>query len=266
MLLLVGGMAAGALNTLAGGGGLVTFPLLLIDLPAVTADATSGLALYPAYLTSTWANRAELRRLPARWWLLLGPCLAGGLLGAVLLRWAGNQDLLDLVPWLVGGSTLLILVRPLLARLPRRQPVPTPVAPARVWVSRLLRELLPLGIMFLVAVYGGFFGAGIGILMIGALGIIGLDNIHQTVALKNALSGGLRGVAVAVFILDGKVDWGRGLAMGAGAVLGGYLAAKVARRTNHRAVRALVLAVGFVLTIYYFCSCYGVERFLIGGE
>lgn len=259
ILLLVAGMAAGALNTLAGGGGLVTFPLLMVSLAPVAADATSAFALYPAYLTSTWASRAELGRVPRQLWLLFVPCLAGGLAGALLLRAAGNRDLIVLVPWLVFGATLLMLLRPLLAG----QPTPL-TGPHRR--PRLLGELARLGFIFLVAVYGGFFGAGIGILMICALDLIGLDNIHQSIPLKNALSAGLRGLAVAAFIVDAKVDWEAGLPMAAGAIGGGYLAAKVAERTNRRMVRSLVLTVGFGLSAYYFWKLYGAPEFAFGGE
>src|SRR5918997_4707119 len=117
ILFFVAALAAGLINSMAGGGGLITFPLLALVVPPVVADATSALALLPAYPAAVWRTRGELSEVPRRWlWLLLIPSVLGGLLGALLLNWSGNRNFVVLVPWLVLGATLLILLRPILVR------------------------------------------------------------------------------------------------------------------------------------------------------
>jgi len=176
VLFFVAAIAAGAINALAGGGGLITFPLLTLVLPPVTADATSAVALLLAYPAAVWRSRGQLSRVPRRWvWLLLVPSLLGGLSGALLLEWTGDRNFIVLVPWLMLVATLLIVLRPVLVRQrhgsPRSsvEPVFWPVATAAT---------------FVVAVYGGYFGAGIGILLIGTLSLLmGMDDIRHVVAL-----------------------------------------------------------------------------------
>lgn len=265
-LLFGAAIVAGAVNSLAGGGGLLTFPLLMAVVPPVTADATSAVALLPAYATSTWGCRRDLA--PVRRWLrlLAVPGLLGGLLGALLLSWSGNRSFVSVIPWLVLAGTLLILLRPLLARRadPHRPPVNADL-PGQSLPSPAL-QVAAAGFMFLVAVYGGYFGAGIGILVIGALGLMGLRDAHQILVLKNALSGGLRGLVVMVFIIEGKVDWGYGLPMAAGGLLGGYLGAAVVRWTNRTFVHRVIIAIGFGISAYYFWKLYGWEVLPVGGE
>src|SRR5205823_13619631 len=121
-------------------------------------------------------------------------------------------------------------------------------------------------LLFLVAIYGGYFGAGIGILVIGAFGLIGLTDIHSIVPLKNALSGSLRAVAVTVFVVEGKVDWEYGLVMADGALLGGYLGGSLVRWTNRTAVRVGIVVLGFAMAAYYFWKIYGGEIHMIRSD
>ena len=121
-------------------------------------------------------------------------------------------------------------------------------------------------LLFLVAIYGGYFGAGIGILVIGAFGLIGLTDIHSIVPLKNALSGSLRAVAVTVFLVEGKVDWEYGLVMAAGAFFGGYLGGRMVHLTNRTLVRIGIVSLGFAMAAYYFWKIYSGEIHMIGGE
>ena len=121
-------------------------------------------------------------------------------------------------------------------------------------------------LLFLVAIYGGYFGAGIGILVIGAFGLIGLTDIHSIVPLKNALSGSLRAVAVTVFLVEGKVDWEYGLVMAAGAFFGGYLGGRMVHLTNRTLVRIGIVFLGFAMAAYYFWKIYSGEIHMIGGE
>jgi uncharacterized protein len=201
MLFFVVTIVAGAINALAGGGGLLTFTLLMLVVPPVTADATSGVALLAAYPTAVWRTRAELTDVPRQWiWLLLIPSVLGGLLGALLLSWSDDRNFVVLVPWLVLVATLLILLRPILVSQgsssgDHRHPQLSLVFWAVAMVS-----------VFVVALYGGYFGAGIGILMISALSLMRLGDIRRVVALKNLLTGCLRGVAVVALVAEGLVD------------------------------------------------------------
>jgi uncharacterized membrane protein YfcA len=259
-LFFVAAIVAGAINALAGGGGLITFPLLALVVPPVTADATSALALLPAYPAAVWRTRNELSGVPRRWlWLLLIPSVLGGLVGALLLVWTGDRNFVFLVPWLVLGGTVLFVLEPTLARrgdggAPRR----SGLAPA-LWPLAVVTTLA-------VALYGGYFGAGIGILMISVLSLFGMGAVHRVVALKNLLTGCLRGIAVLVLVVEGVVNWGYGLPMAFGGLVGGYLAGIVSGRVNRAVLRGVVIAIGFGLAAYYFLTLYGPPELHIGGE
>lgn len=259
-LFFVATVVAGAINALAGGGGLITFTLLMLVVPPVTADATSAIALLAAYPTAVWRTRAELAQVPRRWvWMLLIPSILGGLLGALLLSWSEDRNFVVLVPWLVLIATLLILLRPILVSQDTsgglRQPQLSPVLWAVAVVS-----------VFLVALYGGYFGAGIGILMISALSLMKLGDIHRVVALKNLLTGGLRGVAVVALVAEGLVDWRYGAPMAIGGLVGGYLGGMMSGRANRAVVRWSVIAIGFGVAAYYFWRLYGPLVMYVGGE
>lgn len=182
IVFFIAAIVAGAINALAGGGGLITFTLLMLVLPPVTADATSAVALVAGYPTAVWRTRGELTNaVRSRWlWLLLIPSVLGGLLGVLLLSWSGNRNFVVLVPWLVLVATLLILLRPILVRGRNNNLQHLNFAP---WLW-----LVTAVVTFVVALYGGYFGAGIGILMISILSLMGLGDIRQVVALKNLLT------------------------------------------------------------------------------
>jgi uncharacterized protein len=260
ILFFLAAILAGAINALAGGGGLITFPLLALVVPPVTADATSALALLPAYPAAVWRTRGELSGVTRRQlWLLLVPSVLGGLVGALLLVWTGDRNFVFLVPWLVLVGTVLFVLEPTLGHRPHDG---TP--PHRGFVT----ALWPLGVAttFAVALYGGYFGAGIGILMISALSLYGMGDLRRVVALKNLLTGCLRGVAVLVLIVEGAVNWGYGLPMAFGGLMGGYLAGLVSGRVNHTILRGVVIAIGFGVAAYYFLTLYGPPELHIGGE
>jgi uncharacterized protein len=256
----VASIVAGAINALAGGGGLITFPLLMLVVAPVTADATSAVALLSAYPTAIWRTRAELFGvLGRRWlWLLLIPSLLGGLIGALVLSRTGDRNFVEFVPWLVLFATLIILLRPILIR--RREGDSKQLEFAATWWPVVM------AIIFVVALYGGYFGAGIGILMIGALSFISPGDIRHVVALKNLLAGCLRGMAVIVLILDGNVHWKYGAPMALGGLLGGYLGGLFSHRANRVVIRWIVIGIGFAVAGYYFGRLYGPAVMRVGGE
>ena len=256
----VASIVAGTINALAGGGGLITFPLLMLVVAPVTADATSAVALLSAYPTAVWRARDELTGVVGRWWLwlLLIPSLLGGLVGALLLSRTGDRSFVEFVPWLVGLATLIILLRPILLRRTEGDSK-TPNFAAALWP-------IVMAIIFMIALYGGYFGAGIGILMIGAVSFISAGDIRYVVTLKNLLSGCLRGLAVMVFIIQGNVDWKYGAPMALGGLIGGYLGGLVSHRVNRSIVRLIVIAIGFAVAAYYFWKLYSPPVMRIGGE
>jgi hypothetical protein len=236
---------AGVINSVAGGGTLVTFPTLIwLGLNSVTANATSTVAIWPATLGSAWGYRRELRALEPRLFLLVIPSVIGGLAGAWLLRFTPPALFDRLVPFLILFATVLFMAQ---------EPVQRRLKTANAATHQSANWLM--GAMFfqlLVGVYGGYFGAGIGILMLAALSIIGLTDIHQMNGLKVLLGGSMNGVAIVYFVANHMVHWPDVIVMVVGAIVGGYGGAGFARRLGGRAVRRIVIVVGFALAISFF--------------
>jgi uncharacterized membrane protein YfcA len=251
---------AGTINALAGGGGLITFPLLMLVVTPVTADATSAVALFFAYPTAVWRARDQLEGVLGRgWlWLLLIPSVLGGLIGAVWLSRTGNRSFIQLVPWLVLVATVIIVLRPILVRRDESGSVHPDIAVA-LWPVAIVG-------IFLVGLYGGYFGSGIGILMIGALSFISRGDIRHVVALKNLLTLCMRGVAVLVLVFEGDVNWNYGVPMAIGGLVGGYVGGMISHRANRTVVRSIVIAIGFAASAYYLWKLYGPAVVRVGGE
>ena len=234
-----------AVNSVAGGGTLITFPTIVwLGVPPLVANATSTVALWPGGVSSLWGYRGELAG--ARAWAVrfAMPSLAGGALGAWLLLVTSPRAFDRIVPFLVLGATLLFVVQNGLRRR---------IGSARG--GRSSRELgLPpmpfLAAQFAVAVYGGYFGAGIGILMLATLGAMGLTNIHQMNGLKNWGGLCINAVAALLFAVSGIVDWPVAAAMAVGGIAGGYAGARLAQRVGQTWVRRAVVAVGFASFVW----------------
>jgi uncharacterized protein len=243
-LLCLSAFAAGVMNAIAGGGTLLTFPSLLTVVDARIANATSTVALVPGSLASVWGYRSELRHV-RRWsWLLFWPSLVGGIVGSLLVTVLDERYFRAVVPWLILTATLLFLFQPTIARLAG---IGRPHAPPSAWTVTGV-----VFFQFLVSVYGGYFGAGIGILMLSSLALMGLSDIHEMNALKTLLAVVINGVSVAIFIYGNIVNWRYALVMAVAAIAGGYCGARLARRLNRNLVRWIVIAIGFVLTAYLF--------------
>ncbi len=247
VVLFVLAMLGGGLNAVAGGGGFLTFPaLVLMGVPPVPANATSIFALWPASLVSAAAYRRDLR--PDRLTLLLGLASAiGGAAGSIALLRTPNATFRAFIPWLLLAATALFIANaPLMRWLRARGRFtgdPTPRTLAAIAVAQLA-----------IAFYGGYFGAGIGIFMLTAFGFMGLTNIHAMNGLKTLLASFINGVSVAAFVLAGVILWSQALVMTAGAVIGGYMGATFAQRLDPRAIRTFVGAVGIALTVYFFLN------------
>jgi uncharacterized membrane protein YfcA len=244
LLLCLAALAAGAVNSIAGGGTLLTFPSLLTVVEPVVANATSTVSLVPGSLASGWGYRDEMQA--ARRWLLLliWPSLLGGAVGALLVTELDPQFFEALVPWLLLIAATLFLFQPAIARL-------TGIGKTRELPSPRIQFGI-VAFQFFIAVYGGYFGAGIGILMLSSLSLMGISDMNQMNALKCILGACINGVAVVVFIVERKVNWPLALLMSVASIVGGYLGARFARRLNSNIVRWLVIAIGFGMAGLFF--------------
>ncbi len=247
LLTFLAAAIGGAINSMAGGGTLVTFPAIVwLGVPPISANATSTLALWPGSFGSIWAYRGELA--DAREWLrwFTVPSLAGGGVGAFLLLHTSAQRFDQIVPFLVLGATLLFLLQ---QRLTRR------IAGAAAEQSDLARpSWWFVAAQFGVAVYGGYFGAGIGILMLATLGAMGLTNIHRMNGLKNWGGLCINAVAAATFAVSGIVNWPVAVTMAAGGLAGGYGGARLALRVGQKWVRRAVVVIGFSAFVWLMLS------------
>jgi uncharacterized membrane protein YfcA len=244
-LVVLAAMVAGAMNSIAGGGTLLTFPALVaLGISPINANATSTVALWPGALGSMWGYRGELRG--ARPWAVgfALPSLTGGASGAWLLLRTPAERFAMIVPWLVLAATVLFMVQRPLVRWLRRNAVADSEA---VSDAELTSRWPPVDILvyqFLAGVYGGYFGAGVGILMLAALGFMGLNNIHRMNGLKNWGGLCMNAVAAGMFAFSSLVNWPVALAMSVGAVAGGYLGSRMAQRVPQQLVRSAVVVIG----------------------
>jgi uncharacterized membrane protein YfcA len=238
---------AGMMNSVAGGGTLVTFPTLVwLGVDPIRANVTSTVALWPGSLGAMVGFRRELGD-SRRWMLLLGaPSVVGGLLGARLLLLTPTRLFASIVPYLILFATILFAVsEPLMRRLRPNDSAPAngTHAPARAWWVGAIN------FQFAVSIYGGYFGAGIGILMLAALGFMGLTDIHRMNGLKNFFAACINFVAAAYFIGSGRVEWTHAMIMVVGAIAGGYGGAGLARRLGHTFVKRAVIGIGLLMAL-----------------
>jgi hypothetical protein len=237
-LLFATAFVAGAINAVAGGGSLLTFSVLIFaGVPPIAANATSAAALLPGSLASLWGYRRELHEKEPLLPLLVGTGLAGGLLGAWLLLYTGEARFARLVPWLVGGATLLFALQGRIRRVVLEDRPPRAHA---LWGLGLFQ--------LFVATYGGFFGAAMGILMLAAFGLVGVRPIHRINALKHIAAFATNSVAAGYFLVERRVDVRAAAIMMVGAVAGGWGAAELARQAPARVIERTIVAIGVLLT------------------
>jgi uncharacterized membrane protein YfcA len=239
-------VGGGAINAVAGGGTLLTFPTLLaFGTSPVTANATSTLALVVGTCGGMFGNR-QYTKAVMPWLRRFAPVsILGGLIGSALLTHTSNRTFAKLVPFLILFATLLFLAQSVLRRFASARLADQPEA-------KRLHLWLAISFQFAVAVYGGFFGAGIGILMLATLGFIGMRNIYEMNTLKTILGSLINVMAALWFIGAGLIDWPRAAVMTVGAVAGYYLGAHFSQRISQARVRQIVTAIGFIISAVTF--------------
>ena len=243
--LFAAAMAAGGINAVAGGGTLITFPtLLFFGTPPIIANATSTLALTIGTAGSVYGYRRHLKNVRQWLWRFIPVSLVGGLAGAIWLTRTSNEIFAKLVPFLILFATVLFLTQGFFRRIAGMEARAAAAGRGAIWGAVLFQ--------FLVAVYGGYFGAGIGILMLASLGFIGLADIFEMNTLKTVLGSLINLVASILFIFAGFIDWPRTGVMAAGAVLGYYLGSHYSQRIPQQRVRQLITAIGFILSAAMF--------------
>jgi uncharacterized protein len=250
VLLFLAAVFGGALNAVAGGGSFLTLPALLYaGISPVAANATSTLALWPASVSSTFAYRGDLMS-TRQWMLVLGAVsLLGGLAGSVLLVRTSDTSFMRLLPWLmlVAAATFTFGGR---WRAAGTAPgTPHPFSRAATLRPELFVVVL---LQFMISVYGGYFGGGMGIMMLATMAMAGMTNIHEMNGLKSMLGAAINSLALVTFVVSGTLAWRPGLVMAIGAALGGYYSASLARRIDASRVRLFVTVVGWGMTIYFF--------------
>ncbi|MBP2314711.1 sulfite exporter TauE/SafE family protein [Azospirillum soli] len=238
-LLMLAAFVSGVLNAIAGGGAFITFSaLLLAGMMPVSANASSTVALFPGQAASTWAYRANIRSVEeVNVAAFVAISVVGGGLGAILLIVTPNAVFAGLVPWLLLFATLVF---------------------AFGSYARRLSDRLRLGgrgvlvVQFVISVYGGYFGGGIGLLMLAALTLFGMRDLHAMNGLRILLATLMNAAAVATFVLSGAVSWTETAAMAIAAVGGGYAGALAAKRVDPVLLKRLIIGIGAALTVYFF--------------
>ncbi len=256
LLVFAAGVVAGLINSVAGGGTLLSFPVLMwIGRDPIVANVTNTVALWPGSLASAVGFRRELRGGGRILLLLALPSVLGSLAGAVLLLRTSSRTFAAIVPYLILFATALFAAQgPITRRLRRRlhgpaatavrHPTHTTESPATSSLPWMVGAVL---FQFLVALYGGYFGAGIGIIMLAALGLLGVTDILHMNGLKNAFAFCINAVAATYFAFQGNVSWMDALVLGVGAIVGGYGGAGVARRVGRATVRRAVVVIGLAM-------------------
>lgn len=250
VIIFVAAVLAGALNSVAGGGSFISYPALVFGgVPDINANTTSTIALWPGTVASVGAYRKEIEAERAGLWPLLIASFFGGIIGAVILLQTPENVFKGLLPFLLLLATLLFAFSKRLSAWVRGTMSNTKLPPSTLRAGVIVLQ-------FIIAVYGGFFGGGIGIMMLAAFAMLGMDNIHRMNGIKTLMATIINGVAVLLFVLTGAIYWPQALIMIVGAIIGGYTGATYAQRIDPVRVRQFVIVVGCVMTCIFFYRTY----------
>jgi len=249
IILFLAAALGGALNSVVGGATFVIFPALVFaGVPAVNANATSSVVVWPAALASVFAYRSEIKLSRNLLLALAAASFAGGAAGAWLLMHTPGAAFVHLVPWLLLFATLLFTFG---GRISAR------LGAGSLDAHRSGAVLLGVAVaQFVISIYGGYFGAGMGILMLAAYAVGGIGNIHAMNGVRSALGLLINGVAIGLFIIDRAIVWRPALVMMVGATLTGYTGAMIARRIHPLTVKRFVMLVAWGMTVYFFLKSY----------
>ena len=251
LILFLLAVVGGTLNSVAGGGSFFTFPaLIFVGIPAIAANASNTVALWPGSVASMWAYRHEIAQQRRGFLILMvSTSLIGGIIGAQLLLHTPASIFQSLIPYLLLLATLLFaLSGPITTRLRMRNVGKVRLAPSTL-IAVAIAQLI-------ISTYGGYFGGGIGILMLATLAMMGMEDIHVMNGLKTALASCINGVAVFIFIFAHAIVWPETILMIVGAIIGGYGGAYYARKVNPNLIRGFVIVVGFAMSAYFFINIY----------
>ena len=240
LVLVCSAFAAGIINSVAGGGMFLTFPALVFTgVPSIIANATSTFAIMPGTVASAWAYREDLRKRSDFPFIpMLVASLTGGVAGAVLLLFTPQRTFDSVIPWLMLAATLLFAFGPRIAPVLRR--------------AFHIGPVTLVAIQFIIAVYGGYFGGAIGVLMLATWSVFGITDIHVMNANRTLLGAAANGTALGLFVLAHKIWWPQGLTMLVAAVIGGYIGARTARKVDQRYMRAAITVTSIAITIAFF--------------
>jgi uncharacterized protein len=239
-----GTFLAGGVNALAGGGTLITFPLLTaLGLPAITANVTNTIALCPGHFGATLVQLNELKNQKRRLFLFIPAALFGGIVGALLLLHTGEGVFQKLIPYLILSASVLLAFG----------------TPLRKWVSRKITvknsirflEIIAIPFIVLAAIYGGYFGAGLSVILLAVLGIFVSDSLVKLIALRQTLAMATNVAAAIFFVFSGNVQWGVALVMALSALAGGVAGGKVVKKIKPDALRWVIVTIGLMIGVIY---------------
>jgi hypothetical protein len=241
LFISIAALLAGAVNALAGGGTLITFPVLtFLGVPAVSASITNTVALSPGYLGGTLAQINDLRDQKNRLWMLIPASIIGGVIGGFLLLQTGEKLFNELIPYLILLASILLAIQDL----------------ARAWLLKKshttnLEKIawLPVG---LASIYGGYFGAGLSVIILSALGLTIEDSLTRLNALKQAVAFAVNIAAAIFFLFSGQVLWTVALVMAIGALIGGNVGGRLAGKIKSSTLRWMVVMIGVIVSMIYF--------------
>jgi len=250
ILLFFSAAIAGAINSIAGGGSFIAFPALIFTgVPPINSNAMCSVALFPGSLASAGAYKLELKEERKILPLLIIASFIGGIAGSILMLRTPPNIFMALVPWLLLLANLLFIFGGKITSAFRQRKAANDTSHIRTITGSLFLQ-------FLISLYGGFFGAGMGIMMLAALALMGMDNIHKMNAFKVVLGSCINGIAALIFISAGVILWMQTSVMIVGAIIGGFGGAYYARKYDPAKVKKIVILIGSSMTIYFFIKVY----------
>lgn len=252
LLLLVVGFLAGSINSIAGGGSFILYPILLsLGVPPINANATCSLIVFPGQTSSAFGYRSYIRKTPGKYFLLFVPAIGGGLLGALLLGHTPNRTFEYIAPWFVLAAAILLMLQPRLHKWLFQK------ENKKLVRRHQLATMLGVGIaVFFLSIYGGYFGAGYGIMMLAFLGLTELTNIHQMNGLKNMTGIIISGIATIYFISVGLINWKYLPMLITGNLVGGLVGAKYSTKLESKFIRGIIIGIAFAISLILFAKAY----------